>query len=89
MVAFAAARHITVVPEIEMPGHATAAILAYPDLGVRPADPKTISDWGVFPNLYRPDEKSFGFLEGVLTEVMALFPGPYIHVGGDEAIKTY
>jgi hexosaminidase len=89
VVAFAAARHITVVPEIEMPGHATAAILAYSDLGVRPADPKTISDWGVFPNLYRPDEKSFGFLERVLTEVMALFPGPYIHVGGDEAIKTY
>ena len=89
VVAYATARHITVVPEIEMPGHATAAILAYPELGVRPADPKTLSDWGVFPNLYIPDDKTFAFLEDVLTEVMALFPGPYIHIGGDEAIKDY
>ncbi len=89
VVAYAKARSITVVPEIEMPGHATAAILAYPELGVRPADPKTISDWGVFPNLYKPSDQSFAFLENVLTEVMALFPGPYIHVGGDEAIKDY
>jgi hexosaminidase len=89
IVAYAKARSITIVPEIEMPGHATAAILAYPELGVRPADPKTFADWGVFPNLYRPSERTFGFLENVLTEVMALFPGAYIHVGGDEAIKDY
>jgi hexosaminidase len=89
VVAYAKARSITVVPEIEMPGHATAAILAYPELGVRPADPKTMGDWGVFPNLYKPSEQTFDFLENVLTEVMALFPGPYIHVGGDEAIKDY
>jgi hexosaminidase len=89
VVAYAAARHITVVPEIEMPGHATAAILAYPDLGARPADPKGLSEWGVLPNLYSPGEKTFAVLEDVLNEVMALFPGPYIHVGGDEAIKDY
>jgi hexosaminidase len=89
VVAYAKARSITVVPEIEMPGHATAAILAYPDLGVRPADQKTISDWGVFPNLYKPSDPTFEFLQNVLTEVIALFPGPYIHIGGDEAIKGY
>ena len=89
IVAYAKARSITVVPEIEMPGHATAAILAYPKLGVRVADPKTIADWGVFPNLYKPSDQTFTFLENVLTEVMALFPGPYIHIGGDEAIKDY
>jgi hexosaminidase len=89
VVAYAKARGITVVPEIEMPGHASAAILAYPELGLRPVDPKTIADWGVLPNLYRPDDQTFTFLRNVLTEVMALFPGPYIHVGGDEAIKDY
>jgi hexosaminidase len=89
IVAYAKARSITVVPEIEMPGHASAAILAYPELGVRAVDPTTIADWGVFPNLYKLDEKSFTFLENVLTEVMDLFPGPYIHIGGDEAIKDY
>jgi hexosaminidase len=89
VVAYAKARSINVVPEIEMPGHATAAILAYPELGVRPADPKTMSDWGVFPNLYAPSDHTFEFLQTVLGEVMALFPGPYIHVGGDEAIKDY
>jgi len=89
VVAYAQARSITVVPEIEMPGHASAAILAYPELGVRPVDPKTLGDWGVFPNLYKPSDQTFEFLQNVLTEVMDLFPGPYIHVGGDEAIKDY
>ena len=89
VVAYAKARSITIVPEIEMPGHASAAILAYPELGVRPVDPRTIADWGVFPNLYKPSDQTFAFLQNVLTEVMDLFPGPYIHVGGDEAIKDY
>ena len=89
VVAYAKARSITVVPEIEMPGHASAAILAYPELGVRPVDPRTIADWGVFPNLYKPSDQTFTFLQNVLTEVMDLFPGPYIHVGGDEAVKGY
>jgi hexosaminidase len=89
VVAYAKARNITVVPEIEMPGHASAAILAYPVLGLRPVDPKALSDWGVFPNLYAPTDSTFAFLQNILTEVMDLFPGPYIHVGGDEAIKDY
>lgn len=88
IVAYAAARGITVVPEIEMPGHALSAIRAYPRLGMGVAPPPGIeSDWGVFPWLYNTDDATFAFLEDVLTEVMDLFPGPYIHVGGDEAVK--
>ncbi len=89
VVAYAAARGITVVPEIEMPGHASAAIFAYPELGLKPVDPATLGDWGVFPNLYAPNARTEAFLEAVLTEVMDLFPGRYIHVGGDEAVKDY
>jgi len=88
IVAYAAARHITVVPEIEMPGHALSAILAYPSLGsVADAAASIQSDYGVFPYLFNPDEKTFGVIEDVLTEVMAVFPSPFIHVGGDEAVK--
>lgn len=89
IVRYAAARYITIVPEIEMPGHATAAIAAYPALGSSPHPPTApSSDWGVFPNLYNVDDSTFAFLDDVLTEVMALFPGEYIHVGGDEAMKA-
>ncbi len=71
-----------------MPGHALAAIRAYPELGTgAPIPPGTESDWGVFPWLYNIDDKTFAFLEDVLTEVMELFPSQYIHVGGDEAVK--
>ena len=88
IVAYAAARNITIVPEIEMPGHALSAILAYPELGSDGRAPASIqSDWGVFPYLYNVDDHTFQVLEDVLTEVMTLFPSPYIHVGGDEAIK--
>jgi hexosaminidase len=88
IVAYAARRHILVVPEIEMPGHATALIAAYPELASTPTPPRTpSSDWGILPNLVSPRDESFVFLEHVLDEVMALFPGPYIHVGGDEAPK--
>lgn len=88
VVAYAAARHITIVPEIEMPGHAHAPIVAYPELGsATPAPTATSGDWGVFPYLYNVDDKTFGFLEDVLTEVVDLFPSRYIHVGGDEAVK--
>jgi hexosaminidase len=88
VVAYAAARHILVVPEIEMPGHATALIAAYPDLAAT-AHPPTApsSDWGILPNLVSPRDASFTFLEHVLDEVMDLFPSRYIHVGGDEAPK--
>jgi hexosaminidase len=88
IVAYAAARNITIVPEIEMPGHALAAIRAYPQLGTgAPIPPGVESDWGIFPWLYNTDDSTFGFIEDVLSEVMAMFPSQYIHVGGDEAVK--
>jgi len=88
IVAYARARAIEIVPEIEMPGHALAAIRAYPQLGTGVSPPPGIeSDWGVFPFLYNVDEPTFTFIENVLDEVMALFPGRFIHVGGDEAVK--
>jgi hexosaminidase len=88
LVAFAASRHIVIVPELDMPGHASAAIAAYPFLGVRSDPlPATPADWGVYPNLYNIDERTFAFLDDVLAEVAELFPGRYVHVGGDEAVK--
>jgi hexosaminidase len=90
IVAYAASRHVKVVPEIEMPGHATAAIVAYPELGVEPFAGKlkeVPSDWGVYENLFNVEEPTFKFLENVLTEVIDVFPGEYLHVGGDEAVK--
>lgn len=87
IVAYAAARHITVVPEMEMPGHAHAPIVAYPELGSAAPPTATSGDWGVFPYLYNVDEKTFSFLDDVLAEVIDLFPSRYIHVGGDEAVK--
>jgi hexosaminidase len=88
IVAYASARGVTIVPEIEMPGHATAAIAAFPELGVTVTPPAAVpADWGVYPNLYNAEESTFRFLENVLDEVIAVFPGEYVHVGGDEAVK--
>jgi hexosaminidase len=88
IVGYAATRNVTIVPEIEMPGHALSAIRAYPELGTgAPIPPGVESDWGIFPWLYNVDDGSFGFLEDVLSEVMQLFPSRLIHVGGDEAVK--
>jgi len=88
LVAYAAERGITIVPEIEMPGHASAAIVAYPHLASTDDPPRAVpSDWGVYHNLYNVEESTFAFLEDVLDEVVALFPSRYIHVGGDEAVK--
>jgi hexosaminidase len=87
IVKYAADRYITVVPEIEMPGHAQAAIAAYPQIGVTGKHPPVSTDWGVNTWLYNVDDRSFIFLENVLDEVMAIFPSTYIHVGGDEAAK--
>ena len=87
IVAYATARHVTIVPEIEMPGHSLSAILAYPKLGTTKAAAKTQSDWGVFPDILNPSDYTYSFMTNVLTEVMALFPGPWINVGGDEAVK--
>ena len=86
IVAYATARHILVVPEIEMPGHAVSALLAYPEFGAGAA-PRSEDQtrWGGFPYVFSVEDRTLGFLEDVLTEVMAIFPSPYIHVGGDEA----
>jgi hexosaminidase len=88
VVAYAAARHITIIPEIEMPGHARAALAAYPELACTPGPFEVGTVWGVEEDIFCPSEATFTFLEGVLTEVMALFPGSYIHIGGDEAPKA-
>lgn len=81
-------KHITVIPEIELPGHASAALAAYPELGCKEnKDYKVKSTWGIFEDIYCPREETFTFLENVLTEVMELFPSKYIHIGGDEAPK--
>lgn len=88
IVAYAAARHITVVPEIDVPGHATAAIAAYPWLGSTDTPIAVTSERGIHANLFNVDERTFAFLDDVFAEVAALFPGLYVHVGGDEAIKT-
>ena len=88
VVAYAKAHYITVIPEIEMPGHAKAALAAYPELGCGPGPYEVWTTWGVDPNIFCPKEETFTFLENVLTEVMALFPSTYIHIGGDEAPKT-
>jgi hexosaminidase len=88
IVAYAAARFVTVVPEIEMPGHSQAVIAAYPELGstTEAAEPRTI--WGISPFLLNADASTIAFMQNVLEEVLTLFPSPWIHVGGDEAVKT-
>ncbi len=88
VVAYAAQRHVTVVPEIEMPGHAVAAIASYPWLSCRQQPTEVEKIWGVFEDVYCAGNDSvFKFLEDVLDEVCALFPGEYVHVGGDECPK--
>jgi hexosaminidase len=88
LVAYAAARHVTIVPEIEMPGHAGAALAAYPELSCTGGPFEVSTTWGVHEDIFCPSEQTFTFLEDVLTEVMQLFPSEYIHVGGDEVPKT-
>ncbi len=87
LVRYAADRFVTIVPEIEVPGHAQAALHAYPELGVTGKRPPVSTDWGINTWLYAPNRRSLTFLENVLDEVMTLFPSRYIHIGGDEAAK--
>ena len=88
IVEYARKRFVTIVPEIEMPGHSQAALAAYPELGCTGGPYETASSWGVFPEVYcAGNEKTFEFLDGVLAEVCSLFPGQYIHIGGDECPK--
>jgi hexosaminidase len=89
VVAYAAARHVNVVPEIEMPGHAQAAIAAYPELGNNPSEQIEVArDWGIKDNICNAEESTILFMQNVLDEVLALFPSEFIHVGGDEAPKV-
>lgn len=86
IVAYAAERYITIIPEIEMPGHSVAALAAYPELSCTGGPFEVRKIWGVSDDIYcAGNEKTFEFIENVLTEVMALFPSQYIHIGGDEA----
>lgn len=90
IVAYATARHINVVPEIDMPGHMAAAIAAYPQLGnsdIPGYAPKVMTRWGVHPYTLAPTEEVFQFVDDVFTEICQLFPSTYIHMGGDEAPK--
>ncbi len=88
VVKYAQERHITVVPEIEMPGHALAALAAYPELACTKGPFEPATKWGVFDDVFCPKDETFTFLENVLDEVMHLFPSKYIHIGGDECPKT-
>lgn len=88
VVAYARERHVTIVPEIEMPGHAKAALAAYPEFSCTGGPFEVERGWGVFDDVFCPTENTFGFLQQVLDEVMLLFPGKYIHIGGDECPKT-
>jgi hexosaminidase len=86
VVAYALDRHIEVVPEIEMPGHSLAALAAYPELSCTGGPFSVETTWGVFKDIYcAGNDKVFDFMEGVLSEVIELFPSRYIHIGGDEA----
>ncbi|OYX85873.1 MAG: beta-N-acetylglucosaminidase [Flavobacteriales bacterium 32-34-25] len=111
IVNYAAQRHVTVIPEIELPGHASAAIASYPFLSCFPNEPTVVTNnmgskagkefqangnpkivqetWGVFDDVFcAGNEKTFGFLEDVLAEIIPLFPSEYIHIGGDECPKS-
>ncbi len=88
IVDYAHKRFVTIIPEIEMPGHSSAALAAYPELGCTGGPYQVQERWGIFPDIYcAGKEKTFQFLEDVLSEVVDLFPGKYIHIGGDEAPK--
>ena len=87
VVAYAQARHIEIVPEIEMPGHSSAALMAYPQFSCTGGPFTTDLPGGVFDGVYCVgNEDSYAFIDDILTEVCALFPGPYIHIGGDEVL---
>ena len=89
VVAYAQSRFINVVPEIEMPGHSTAAISCYPEISCTGGPFEVGTFWGIYYDIYcAGNEKTFQFLENVISEVVDLFPGKYIHIGGDEAPKN-
>ncbi|HYG37118.1 MAG TPA: family 20 glycosylhydrolase, partial [Cytophagales bacterium] len=87
VVAYAQKRYVTIVPEIEMPGHSVAVLAAYPELACKPGDYEVLTKWGISKDIVCPSEETFQFFENVLSEVVQLFPGKYVHIGGDEAPK--
>ena len=87
VVRYAAARFVTVVPDLDLPGHSQAAVAAYPWLGVTGKRASVWTDWGISPWLLNPNEKTLQFVDDVLDEVMRLFPSRYVSIGGDEADK--
>lgn len=87
VVAYAQNRQIKIIPEVEMPGHAMAALAAFPQLSCTGKPVQVATKWGIFHDVFAPTKETFSFLEDVLTEVMDLFPGQYIHLGGDECPK--
>lgn len=88
LVAFARERGVTVVPEIDMPGHMRAARAAYPELGYEPTDLGVGRSWGIYPEVLRVDEVGLGFCRDILAEVVGVFDAPYVHIGGDEVPKA-
>ena len=88
VIAYAQKRFITIIPEIEMPGHAQAVLAAYPEFGCNQDKIYDVwTSWGVSKDVFCPREETFTFLENVLSEVIDLFPSEYIHIGGDECPK--
>lgn len=89
IVSYAAERYITIVPGIEMPGHAMAALASYPELGCTGASYEVATRWGLFSDVYCPGkEETYAFIKGVLTEIAGLFPGKNVHIGGAECYET-
>lgn len=87
IISYAQLRRITIIPEIEMPGHSQAALASYPELACTPGPFEVSTTWGVHKEIFCPKEQTFEFLENVLSEIVTLFPGPYVHIGGDEVLK--
>jgi len=87
VIAYAQKRFVTVIPEIEMPGHAEAALAAYPNLSCSGGPFEVVGDWGIRKDIYCTREETLQFIQDVLGEVADLFPSEYIHIGGDEAPK--
>lgn len=88
VIAYAAERHVTIIPEIDIPGHTGAVLAAYPELGCHEGPYEVKTTWGIQQDILCPSEETFEFLYQVLTEVAELFPAPYIHIGADEVPKV-
>lgn len=84
VVAYAAARQITILPEIDVPAHVQALITAYPEFATKPSTGKVSADWGIFYETLNLEDNTFRFMEDVYDQVIDLFPGKYVHIGGDE-----